>query len=118
MLPERLDDRPAVQRRHRRPGACLHHCAEILPPVLDAVLPVPFDTSRRLVVLVEPYIVLPVGSEFGSSGLDSSGPFEMVYDSSAASPSRGCPVIHSAWLAQMRSHSPSSVRSTVHVMFK
>jgi hypothetical protein len=40
-LPERLDNRSAVQCRHRCPCARLHHCAKILGPLLHGLLPVP-----------------------------------------------------------------------------
>src|SRR5829696_2999593 len=58
-------------------------------------------------------MVLPDGSEFGSRGSDSSGPFEILYASRASSPSRGCPVMSWAWLANRRSPSATSSGPTV-----
>src|SRR5215208_5061577 len=58
-------------------------------------------------------MVLPEGSEFGFRGSDSSGPFEILYDSRASSPSLGCPVMNWAWLAKSRSPSATSSRPTV-----
>src|SRR5713101_8345385 len=40
----------------------------------------------------------------------------MLYSSNATSPSRGCPFIHSPWLAKMRSPSATSSGPTVHMM--
>src|SRR3954447_24849878 len=58
-------------------------------------------------------MVSPVGAELGSSGSSSRGPLEILYEIRASSPSRGCPVIHDAWLSKMRSPSATSSGPTV-----